>query len=319
MPILKFFNRKPKKRDFLVIEIGLEKIACAIFQREEESIKLVGVGRKKFSSQDEVFDSVLEALDSLAAIVPDFPPTGILGISGGSLETVTTVVRYSRQNPKKPMNSKETEDVLHKIVEDLDTKEKNIFFSTVAGAQIDGVKVSNPLGLKGEKVELSCLVSLKDSSEMGLLDRLMGEIDLKVEKIVPTSFAVAKSLEKKNLKDALIFRVGVDKSEITVLVDGHISEILPFGLGCRELELLPRSWKTAFSKIEKSKYPDLIWVFADNDQVDLQKTRELLENFNWKEELSLEVAPKIETAEGFQNFAASDAGIHALSRREVNE
>ncbi|OGY25476.1 MAG: hypothetical protein A2Z11_03545 [Candidatus Woykebacteria bacterium RBG_16_43_9] len=319
MPSLNFFKKKPKKKDFLVIEIGLEKITCAIFAKEEKLVKLVGVGKKRFSSSEEVFDAVLEALDSLAAIVPDFPSTGLLGISGGSLETITTIARYKRPKVKKPISSKETEDILHKIVGDLNTNEKKIFFSTVAGAQIDGVRVSNPLGLKGEKVELSCFVAFKDSTEMELLDRLMDEIDLKIEKIMPASFAVAKALEPKNLEDALIFRVGVDKSEITALVDGHVSEILPVGLGSREPELLPLSWQAVLSKLEKNHHPDLIWLFADNDQVELPKLKEILIGFDWKSKSGFEVAPKIEVAESIQNFSPADIGVYGLSRQEIEE
>ena len=319
MPKFNFFKRKQKKKNFLVIEIGLEKITCAIFEKEQKQIKLVGVGKKKFSSQEEVFDSVLEALDSLAAIVSDFPPTGLLGISGGSLETITTIARYVRDKPKKPIDPKETESILHKIVEDLETKDKEIFFSTVAGAKIDGVKVTNPLGLKGEKIELSCFVALKDKAEMELLDRLMGEIDLKIEKVIPTSFTVAKTLESKKIEDALLFRVGVKKSEITVLIDGHVSEILPVGLGLGEPDLLSLAWQTAVKKVEKNKLPDLIWVFADNDKADPAEAQDLLVKFDWKSKLGYEAAPKIEIADSIDNFSATDVGIYALSAQEVDE
>ncbi len=319
MPKFNFFRRKQKKKKFLVIEIGLEKITCAIFDKEEKQIKLIGVGKKKLASQEEVFDSVLEALDSLAAVVADFPQTGTLGISGGSLETITTIARYVRDKPKKAIDSKETENILHKIVEDLETKDKEIFFSSVAGAQIDGVRVSNPLGLKGEKVELSCFVALKNKAEMELLDRLMGEIDLKVEKVIPTSFTVAKSLESKKIEDALLFRVGVNKSEITVLIDGHVSEILPVGLGLAEPELLSLAWQTAVKKMEKDKQPNLIWVFSDNDQADTSKAQELLEKFDWKEKLGFEIAPKIEVAGSIGNFSATDIGIYALSAQEIDQ
>ncbi|MEX0622161.1 MAG: hypothetical protein WD187_04220 [Candidatus Woykebacteria bacterium] len=315
MPILNFLNRKSKKKSFLVIEIGLERISCAVFEKEKGAIRLKGIGKKSFSRQDEVFDAVLEALDSLAAIVPDFPPTGILGISGGSLETVTTVARFTRENPRKAISPKETEGILNKVVDDLDTGEKRILFSTIANAQIDKVKVSNPLGLKGEKVELSCFVAFKKSQEMELLDRLMNEIDLKVEKVLPSSFAVAKSLENKNLKDAFIFRVGSENSEVTALVDGHISEILPVSLGFSQPQLLPFAWRAAVNKIEKDKYPSLIWVFADSDRVDLEKAKDLLENFDWKAGLGFEISPKIEVASSVQNFSPSDIGVYALGKQ----
>ena len=87
-----------------------------------------------FSSQEEVFDTVLEALDSLAAIVPDFPTSGVLGISGGSMQTITTIARYDRPHPNKPISLDETNDALHQVVDGLDTGEKKIFFSTQLSA-----------------------------------------------------------------------------------------------------------------------------------------------------------------------------------------
>ena len=316
LPSFKLFKRKPKEKDFLILEIGLEKVNCAIFEKEGEAVKLKGVGRKKFSSQEEVFDSCLESLDALAAIVPDLPTKGILGISGGSLETITTIARYNRPHPKAKITPKETANALDQVVANLDTSSKKIFFSNVAGGQIDGVKVTNPIGLKGERVELSCFAAFKDAEEIALLDRIVSEIDLKVEKIIPTSFTVAKILEHKNLKNALLFRAGLEKSEPTVLVDGHVSEILPVDLGAQEPEFLLFALAAALKDIEKDKKPALVWLFADNDEIDLTKLKEIFLAFPWTSQLGFEVAPKVEVAEGVANFSPSDIGIYALSQQE---
>jgi hypothetical protein len=315
--MLKFFKRKPKKEDFLVLEIGLERITCALFKREKGTLQLIGVGRKKFFGQEEVFDATLEALDALAAIVPDFPRRGILGVSGGSLQTTTTLARYDRPKPKHPISHKETEEALSKVVENLEVPGKKIFFSTIANARIDGVKVTNPIGLKGEKVELSCFAAVKTTEEINLLDRLIAEIDLTVEKIIPTSFAIASMLERKNLKNALIYRAGVAKSEFTILIDGHVAEIFPVDLGTEEPELLPFAWQAALKDVEKSSAPALVWLFSDNDEVLLEPLKGSLLSFSWKERLGFEITPKIEIAGSVHNFSPSDMGIFALSQGEV--
>jgi hypothetical protein len=315
--MLKFFKRKPKQKDFLIIEIGLEKINCAIFNKEEENIKLSGVGRKKFFSQEEVFDATLEALDALAAIVPKLPDRGVLGISGGSLETTTSIARYTRPHPKKPITKGETEEVLANVVKDFEGSAKKIFFSTIANGNIDGVRVTNPLGLRGEKVELSCFVASKDGAEIDLLDRLTDEIDITVEKIVPTSFVVSKMLERKNLKDAMVIRGGLTKSELTVLVDSHVSEIFPVDLGIQDQEALTLSWQAALKEVKPENAPALVWLFADNDEVPLDSLKETLLSFPWNTKLGYQIAPKIEVAETIHNFSPSDMGIYALSREEV--
>jgi len=310
------FKKKQKGKDFLIIEIGLEKITCAIFKKEEGAIKLSGVGRKKFFSQEEVFDATLEALDALAAIVPELPNRGILGISGGSLETTTNIARYTRPNPKKLITKEETEDVLANVVENIENSEKKIFFSVVANGNIDGVKVTNPLGLKGEKVELDCFIASKDTAEIAILDRLADEIELTIEKIVPTSFYVSKILERNNLKDALIFRGGLNKSELTVITDGHVSEILAVDIGIQESEFLPYALQTSLKEVKPENAPALVWLFADNDEVSLDSFKEVFMSFSWNSKLGYQIAPKIEIAEAIHNFSPSDMGIYALSRQE---
>jgi len=317
LPMFKIFSRKPKQKDFLVLEIGLERITCAIFKKEETTLQLSGVGRKKFFSQEEVFDATLGAIDALAAIVPDFPHKGILGVCGGSLETTTTIARYDRPKPKSSISPKETEEALNKVVENLEVAGKKIFFSTIANAKIDGVKVTNPIGLKGERVELSCFAAFKDVEEIALIDRLVSEIDLAVEKIVPVGFAVASMLERRNLKNALIYRAGTIRSEFTVLIDGHVAEISPVDLGTEEAELLPFAWQAALKDVGKEGAPALVWLFGDSDEVALDPLKEKLLAFAWSSQLGLEIAPKIEIAEPVHNFSASDMGIYALSSWEV--
>lgn len=315
----KFFKRDKSEKEFLVLEVGLERINCAIFKDGDASLKLVGVGRKKFSSRDEIFNSTIEALDSLAAIVTDLPRKGVLGVSGGSLETITTIARYTRPNSKSKISVKETERALKQVVDKLDTQDQKIFFTTIANARIDGMKVTNPIGLKGKNVELSCFVALRPTSEVELFDRIVNEIDLKVEKVLPTSFAVAEFLEQKNLKNVLIFRVGGEKSELTLLEEGHVSEVFPVDLGSQDEKFLPFAWESVLKDINKENIPGLIWLFSDNDSVDLGNLKKSLLSFDWHGNLKFPVKPKIEIAENIHNFSVSDMGLYALSQEGINK
>lgn len=310
----KFFSKKPKGKEFLVLEVGLERINCAIFQNEGAQIKLLGVGRKKFSSNEEIFNSSIEALDSLAAVVSDFPRTGILGVSGGSSETITTIARYTREKPKKKIDEKETRGVLKQVVDSLEKSDKKIFFTSVANAKIDGVRVTNPIGLKGKSVELSCFVSLKPVGEIQLYDKLAEELDLKIEKTLPTAFSVAKLLEQKNLKDALVFRAAAEKSELTILEEGQVSEVYPVDLGLGSEAFLPLSWESALRGVNKENIPGLVWIFADHDGIELEKVKNLMQSYNWAANLQFPVNPKIEVAESVHHFSSSDIGLYALSQ-----
>lgn len=319
LSVPKIFKRKKKSEDLLIIEIGLERINCAVFKKEGSSLKLVGIGRKKFLSREDIFNSTIEALDSLAAIVPDLPVEAILGVSGGLMETITTIARYSRPNKKSKINIKETEEAINQVVKKLDTKDKKIFFTTVGSAKIDGVKVTNPIGLKGENLELSCFVAFKPPFEVDLLERIIDETDLKVDKILPTSFAVSKLFGKENIENALIFRAGMEKSELTILEDGYLSEIIPVDIGALNDQYLIFALKAAFKDIKEENLPALVWLFADNDGLDFPKLKEFLLSIDWNKEFKLPVRPKIETAENIGSFSASDMGLYALSREVIVE
>jgi hypothetical protein len=319
MPTLPFKNilkKKPKGLDFLVLELGLEKVTVASFKKEE-TLHLVGVGHKKYDAPDEIFDATLGALDSLAAIVNDLPRRGIIGVAGGSLETSTTIVRYNRDKPNASISTDETEHILRQVVENLDTKGKRIFFSTIAGSVIDGVKVTNPLGLKGNRAELSCFVAFRNEDEIELLDRLSSEIDMKIERIMPVGFALAKLLERKDLRDVLIFRAGMNKSELTSVHAGHISEIIPVDLGIGEPDYFHFILELAAVKLKKENFPPSIWVYADHEEVDLEKVNLNISKFPWHEKLGVEENPKVQLATEVDNFSPSDMGLYSLAKEFV--
>ena len=178
--------------------------------------------------------------------------------------------------------------------------------------------MTNPIGLKGRNVELSCFVALKSVKEIELLDKIADEIDLKLEKTVPTAFSVAKVLAHKNFKDALLLRAAAEKSELTILEDGQVSEVLPVNLGLVEEKLLPLVWESALKEVKKETLPDLIWIFGDHDSIDLEKLKEILDSYDWSENLKFPVNPKIEIAESVHNFSPSDIGLYALGQEGVD-
>ncbi len=308
------FKRKPKSDDFLIIEVGLERIACGIFKNVEEIPKLSGIGRKKYSSRDEIFNSTLEALDALSAIAEDIPRHGILGVSGGSIQTTTTIAHFTRPKPNKPISVKETEGVITQVVEKLETTEKNIFFSTIASAKVDGVRVTNPVGLKGGDVEFSCFVAFVSQTDVDLFNRMVDEIELKVKRVIPTSFAVVKILEAKNIENALVIRVGENKSEFTVISEGQIAEILPVDVGITEKSLLKFACEEAMKAVEKKNLLSLVWVFADHEEVNLEEVKEEVSKVSWKEKIGVEKDPEIELAESIDNFSPADIGLYSLGK-----
>ena len=53
--------------------------------------------------------------------------------------------------------------------------------------------------------------------------------------------------------------------------------------------------------------------------MDLEKIKEVLSEFSWKEKLGFQLDPRVEIAKNIQSFSSSDIGIYALSQQEVEE
>lgn len=303
--------RKKKVKDFLLIEIGLEVVNMAKLSMEGEP-KIVEVGRKSFPSLKDMFNASLEAIDDLAGKTSDIPNKAILGVSGGPIKTETTVAQYSRPEPNDPVDSREIEKVLEEVSVKSNHGDLKLFFSTVVSANVDGTKVSNPIGIKGEKIALSCFIAFKHPEEIAVFDKLVNEIDMNYEKIIPTSYAVAKMLLAKGNENTLLLRVGKNKSEASFLTKGHINEILQFDLGSANPELLEIGLEVALEKMSRESLPEHIYLYPDHAEVDLSEFKERLSNFPWSN-FHLKKPPYIEVAISNEENLSEDIGLKALS------
>ncbi len=309
-------GKKGKESRFVVIDIGLGRVNVAVFEVEKEGPKFIGVGRRSFTEADTILDATMEATDALGAIVDDLPKSAIIGVSGGQLLTSSTVAKYSREKPDKPVSKEELTDVLAKAV-DSQRLELKTFFSTVTGASVDGQKVTNPIGLKGEKVEVGCFAAYKPESEMGIYEKIIDDLEIKPEKILPTSFAVYQMVTKKTVEDVTLLRVGQFKSEAAEVHDNQLVGVSNIDLGAEQLEFYPLALEALLERQDEHKRSKSVWFYADSDEVDLIDITENLMQMDWKKKLNLKEELKIEQAESENNFGPADMGLLALSLQEI--
>lgn len=314
-------TKERKLKRFLVVDIGLGRVNLAIFDVKEEGPKFVGVGRRSFGSNDTILDATLEATDALGAVVNELPTVAIVGVSGGELETKTTIAKYRREKPKEPIDQDEITEVINKLTAvDLETGQNNskkVFFSTVVGAQIDGAKVTNPIGVKGEAAEINCFIAYKPAAELSIYDQIVDELEIKPEKIVPTSFAVSLMSAKKIPPNAFLIRVGQNKTEIAQTVDNHLVRITNIDLGGGQTEFLKFGLEVVLEKLDAKVRPSYFWVYADTDEVNLAEIAQELEKTDFKKKFALGNDFKIETAGSEENFGPSDMGLLSLSLEEI--
>lgn len=309
--------KKDKKHTrFVVLDIGLGRVNIAIFDVTPDGPKFVGAGRRSFGEADTILDATLEATDALGAIVDELPTAAIVGVSGGKLETISTVAKYSREKPKQPIDKNEVNSVLHKISQE-DKQGLKVFFSTITGAKIDDAKVTNPIGVKGEKTEFSCFVAYKPESELTIYDQIIDELELKPEKFVPTSFAVAQMVGKDVSGNSLLLRIGQHKTEAAQIYDSHLIKVTNFDLGAEQSDYLKFALEAVLEKQEEKERSSYIWLYGDSDEINLVEIEEKLAENDWKKKFKLKENIKIEHATSEDNFGPADMGLLALSLQEI--
>lgn len=286
----------------------------AVFDSTPEGPKFVGVGRRSFTTNDTILDATLEATDALGAIIDELPRTAIIGVCGGSLVTVTTVAKYTREKPTSAIDKNEVAQVLKKI-SDEEKEGQKVFFSTINGAVVDGAKVTNPIGVKGEKVELSCFVAYKNPDELAVYEQIIDELEIKPEKIFPSSLVVTKMVADKIPDHALLLRIGQSRTEAAFVEDNHLVKVVNFDLGFEQLDFLNFALEALLEE-QKDKV-GYIWLNSDSDEVNLIDVTEKIAEVDWKKKLSLKEELKVERAESENNFGPSDMGLLALSLQEI--
>lgn len=311
-------TRKKKEPQFVVIDIGLGRVNIAIFDVTETGPKFVGVGRRSFGEADTILDATLEATDALGAIVDELPNRSIIGVSGGKLETVSTIAKYTREKPKREIDKKEISSVLDKVSRD-EKQGLKVFFSTVTGSNIDSTKITNPIGIKGEKAEVNCFVAYKPEEDLSIYDQIIEELELKPEKIMPSSFAVAQMVKDKIPDRAILLRVGQNKSEASEIEDGHLVRVTNFDLGTEQLEFFNFAIEAILERQAEKERAGYIWLYSDSQECNLIDVTEKLAETNWKKKFNLKEDLKIERAETEDNFAPADMGLLALALQEVLE
>lgn len=307
-------SKKNKVERFVVIDIGLGRVNLAVFNNTPEGPAFVGVGRRSFTTSDTMLDATLEATDALGAIIDELPKVAIVGVCGGTLQTITTVAKYTREKPNNQIDKDEISAVLKKIAAEERDGQK-VFFSTINGATIDGAKVTNPIGVKGEKVEINCFVAYKDPAELAVYEQIIEELEIKPEKIFPTSQVVTKMVAEKIPDHAILLRVGQTRSEAAFTEDKHLVRVINFDIGFEQLEFFNFALEALFDE-QKDKV-GYLWLYSDSDEVNLIDVNEKIAEVDWKKKLGLKSELKVERAESEKNFGPADMGLLALSLQEI--
>jgi len=258
MGIFSIFNPK-KVNHALALDIGTEFVKALIFRIEGEKGYVIGVGKKRQGLSEMqggavtdiqgVIKNCQEAL-SLAQEQAKIAATQtIIGIAGELVKGSTTVVRYTRDDPKAKITLKELTTIVEKVqgrafentraqlawesgYREIDVQLVN---AAIVDVKIDGFKVTNPLGFQGKEVEVGIFNAFAPIVHLGALESVASSLDLDLLSIAAEPYAVARSvgLEEKPDFSAIFIDVGGGTTDIAVVRNGGVEGTKMFALGGR--------------------------------------------------------------------------------------
>lgn len=273
---------KHKSERYVVgLDIGTEYVKALIARVKGNQAEIIGVGR----THQQLGDMQAGAIADIAAVVANCDSalaqaeqqaglsarTVVIGIAGELVKGTTTTVRYRRSDPNRELTLDEVGRIVKKVQERAEQKAREnlawelggkhvdirLVNSALVGIEIDGYKVTNPVGFQGRDVVIQLYTAFAPLVHIGALERTAQELDLDLLAVAAESFAVARSVIGDNTgsnMSAILMDVGGGTTDIAVINDGGVQGTKMFGIGGRAYtRAVERDLGVDFEEAEKLK------------------------------------------------------------------
>jgi cell division protein FtsA len=197
--------------------------------------------------------------------------TAVIGIAGELVKGTTTTVRVTRKQPDKPLDLLEVEKIIKLVQGRAEAKAKKqlawelggkevdvrLVNSALVGIEIDGYKVTSPIGFQGRDVVVQLYTAFAPMIHIGALERTAQQLDLDLLAVAAEPFAVARSVignDANASMSAILMDVGGGTTDIAVINDGGVQGTKMFGIGGRAFtRAIERELGVSFVQAEQLK------------------------------------------------------------------
>jgi cell division protein FtsA len=264
------------------LDIGTEFVKALVARiTEDDSLEIIGVGR----AHQELADMQAGAIADIAAVVGNCDAaltqaeqqagvsarTAVIGIAGELVKGTTTTVRCTRKDASKPLDVAELERIIGLVQSRAEAKAKKqlawelggkeveirLVNSALVGIDIDGYKVTNPVGFQGKDVLVQLYTAFAPLIHIGALERTAQELDIDLLAVAAEPFAVARSIigdDPNATMSAILMDVGGGTTDIAVINEGGVQGTKMFGIGGRAYtRAIERDLSIDFSQAEELK------------------------------------------------------------------
>jgi len=268
-------------RHVVALDVGTEYVKALIGRVKDDTIEIIGVGR----AHQELSDMQAGAIADISGVVTNCDKalsqaeeeagvsvrTAVIGIAGELVKGTTTTVRVSRKQPDKALDLAEVEKIIKLVQERAEAKAKKqlawelggkevavrLVNSALVGIEIDGYKVTSPIGFQGKDVVVQLYTAFAPMIHIGALERTAQQLDLDLLAVAAEPFAVARSVignDANASMSAVLMDIGGGTTDIAVINDGGVQGTKMFGIGGRAFtRSIERELNVSFVQAEELK------------------------------------------------------------------
>jgi len=280
-----------KSNTVIALDIGTEFVKTLLIDVKGTKGEVLGTGKCRQRLGDmyqgavmdiaSVIENCKKAIEEAERMAGAVASQVILGIAGELVKGDTTTITYQRKNPENKIDLSELKSIVQKVqwksfeetrkrisdetgYNEIDIKLVN---AAVVDMNIDGYKVSNPIGFQGKEVEVSIFNAFAPLVHFGALQTIGAELDMDILAITVEPYAVARSLGFEDGGDfsAIFIDIGGGTTDIAVVKNGGVVGTKMFNLGGRVFtKRLAQALNVSFNDAEEIK------LAYSNDELEKQ-------------------------------------------------
>lgn len=283
LPVIPEGSKRPKPvGEYLVaLDVGTEFVKALVGRVVGEEVEIIGVGR----AHQGLSDMQAGAIADIAAVVANCDKalgiaeqqagvsarTAVLGIAGELVKGTTSTVRFTRKDPSRELSIDEMSKIIELVQQRAEAKarqtlawelggkdvEVRLVNSALVRIDIDGYKVTNPVGFQGRDILVEMYTAFAPMIHIGALERTAAELDLELLAVAAEPFAVARSVvgdDPNASVSAVLMDVGGGTTDIAVVNEGGVEGTKMFGIGGRAFtHSIERELDVDFTRAEALK------------------------------------------------------------------
>ena len=277
----KGINKQDDSSRYLVsLDIGTEFVKALIGEVKDGTVEIIGVGRQRQRLTDmqggavtdisgvvENCDLALKQAEEMSGVVAK---NVVIGIAGELVKGASTTIKYKRANPQLPIDMSELKKILDRVqyraferakeqltwetgMKELEVKLVN---TAIVDVQIDGYRVTNPIGFQGRDVSIQLFNAFAPMVHLGALQSVASSLDLNLINIAAEPFAVAKSVGAQDSGEfsAIFIDIGGGTTDIALVNNGGVEGTKMFAIGGRSFtKRIAQVANISFEKAEAMK------------------------------------------------------------------